>query len=54
MMDPLLDEYNSKSGSKGTELKALDIAVGKARDFTKKLFIISFVFLAIDIVQKCL
>ena len=54
MMHPLLDEYNSKPTAKGTELKSYGAAVEKARAFTNNLFIFSFVFLAIDVVQKCL
>ena len=54
MMHPLLDEYNSKPSAKGTELKSYGAAVEKARAFTNNLFTFSFVFLAIDVVQKCL
>ena len=51
-MDPLVDEYNSKSATKGTELAALQIAEQKAQAFTRKMFYWSFVFLGIEIVQK--
>ena len=52
MMNPLVDEYNTSTSMKGTQLVALHAAEQKAKAFTKKFFAVSFAFLAIDIVQK--
>lgn len=51
-MDPLVDEYNKEGSTKGTELAALRIAEEKTFAFTRKLFTVTAVFMAVDIIQK--
>lgn len=47
-MNPLVDEYNSKTGNRGTELNALKVAEGETQSFAFKCFVVTGVVFAIE------
>lgn len=53
-MDPLVEEYNSKHGNRGTELAALKRAEAKTEAFASKCFYVTGSILAIEGVLRFL